>query len=93
MTIATCLIEIHLPESHSLKEKRQVVKSLKDTLRNKFNISIAELDHQDLWQRATLGVALISQDTRFANQVLSNVVKTVEGDLRLELLDYKIEIQ
>ncbi|MCH7760363.1 DUF503 domain-containing protein [candidate division TA06 bacterium] len=93
MIIASCLLDLHLPESHSLKEKRSVIKSLKDTLRNQFNISIAEMDHQDLWQRAILGVALIAPNTRFANQVLSKVVKAVEGDLRVELLDYKIEIQ
>ena len=93
MIIASCLLDLHLPESHSLKEKRSVIKSLKDTLRNQFNISITEIDHQDLWQRAILGVALIAPDTRFANQVLSKVVKAVEGDLRVELLDYKIEIQ
>lgn len=93
MIIASCLLDLHLPESHSLKEKRSVIKSLKDTLRNQFNISITEIDHQDLWQRAILGVALIAPNTRFANQVLSKVVKAVEEDLRVELLDYKIEIQ
>ena len=91
LRIACCLIDVYLPNSHSLKEKRRVIKSLKDSLKNRFNISVAEMDHQNLWQRATLGIALIVQDSRFADKILTSIVKIVEDDLRVELLDCKID--
>ena len=56
MPIGLLTLEIHLPESHSLKDKRQVLRSLKDRLRGKFNVAVAELDGQDSWQRAVVGI-------------------------------------
>jgi len=55
VNVALCIIQIHLPAVGSLKEKRQVLRSLKDSLRGHYNVSVAEIDHQDLWQRLTLG--------------------------------------
>lgn len=91
MKIASCLLDLYLPNSHSLKEKRQVIKSMKDSLRNHFNISIAELDHQNLWQRATLGIALISPDSKSSNEILTKILKAIEEDLRVEVLHHEIE--
>jgi hypothetical protein len=76
----------------SLKDKRQVVRSLLQHLRNKFNISAAEVEDLHLWRRATIGVAVISNDARFANKVLSQVVNHVEVDPRAVLEDYALEI-
>ena len=65
--------ELHIPGAHSLKEKRAVLKSMKDRLHNQFNVSVAETAHQDVWQRAELTVALVATDRRQAESVLSSV--------------------
>ncbi len=84
---------IHIPEASSLKEKRQVSRSLVDRIKNRFNVSVAEVADADLWQRLTLGVSCVSNDSGHANSMLSNVVAFVEESRRdLELLDYEIEI-
>ncbi len=93
MHIGVCTIYLRLFESDSLKDKRRVVKSIKDRVRNKFNVSIAEIDNLDKWQWATLGVACISNDARFTNSVLSNVVNLINEVDLVELVDYEIEIQ
>ena len=91
MVLLTCMMQIYLPESGSLKNKRQVLKSLKERIRNKFNVSVAEVDHNQLWQRSTLGVATVSTAVQHANEVLSKAVKFVERDGRVQLLEYSIE--
>src|SRR5207248_3327451 len=72
-SIGVLTLELRLVESHSLKEKRHVVQSLKDRLRNKFNISVAEIDHQDTWQRATLAAVTVASDHTHAAKVLQSV--------------------
>jgi len=93
MHIGVCTLHLRLPENRSLKEKRRVIKSIKDKVRNKFNVSIAEIDGLDKWQWATLGVACVSNNNRFVNSVLSNVVDFISEMHLAELLDYEIEIQ
>lgn len=83
---------MHLPEGHSLKAKRQVLSSLKARLVQKFNVSVAEVDHQDLWQRTTIGIACVANETRYVNQVFDQVLKVIRSNPRLELLDSKIEL-
>ena len=78
MIVGTLKFRLHLRDCHSLKEKRRVIKSLKDQLSNKFNISVAEVDEQDEWQFAELGIAAVGTDTPFVHSVLS----TVEGFVR-----------
>jgi uncharacterized protein YlxP (DUF503 family) len=92
LAVGICTLELHIPESGSLKGKRHVVKSLKDRLRGTFNISVAEVDCQDLWQKAVLGVACIANERRHVNEVLDKVVDFVQGTPSLELIEYKIEI-
>jgi len=92
MFIGSASIELHIPQSNSLKSKRQVLKALKDRLHNKFNISVAEVDHNELWQRAVLGVAVVSNQQRFAQQVLSQVVEHIHRENGVEITDYSIEI-
>jgi uncharacterized protein len=72
-TVGVLTLELRLDESHSLKDKRHFVKSLKDRLRNKFNVSVAEIDYQDLWQRGLVAVAVVSSDQAHAEQVLQQV--------------------
>lgn len=73
MPIAYLTLELRIEAAHSLKDKRQVVRSLKDRLRNSFNIAIAEIDATDLWQRATLGVVSISDSRDYLSGLMKNV--------------------
>jgi uncharacterized protein YlxP (DUF503 family) len=92
MVIGLASIEVHFPDSGSLKTKRQFLKRIKDRVRNKFNVSIAEVDHNDLWQRTTLGVSVVANQRQFANQVLSGVVDLIGKENGVQLLDYSIEL-
>jgi uncharacterized protein YlxP (DUF503 family) len=92
MHVSVCQIELRLPENHSLKGKRQVIKSIITRLQNKFKVSVAEVDNQDLWQLAILGVACVSNHKRHADETLANVVKfIVQNYPDVELLSSKIE--
>lgn len=92
MVIGTCRIELSLPESSSLKDKRRVIVSLLERMRHKFNVSAAEVDGQDLWQRAVIGVAMVSNETRHCSEVLSRVVRWIESSGEALLVDYQVEI-
>jgi len=93
MNVGICTIKCRLPENSTLKGKRQIIKSITSRLQNKFNISVAEVDDNDQWQLATIGICCISNDKRYTNTVLSNVVNFVDGSrFELEILDYEIEI-
>lgn len=73
MPIASLTLELRIEAAHSLKDKRQVVRSLKDKLRAKFNISVAEMEQNDLWQRATIGVAAISGSRDYLEGLMQSV--------------------
>ena len=92
MTIGFCRLVLFLPDSGSLKSKRSVLQGLTGRIRNKFNVSISEVADNDLWQKAVLGVAVVANDSRYANQVLSKVVSFVDSDVRLQLVDYSLEM-
>jgi len=93
MNVGACKIRIRLPENLSLKGKRQVLKSIINRVENKFNVSVAEVGDNDLWQLATLGICCVSNDKRHTNEVLSKVVDSiVNGRFDVEILDYEIEI-
>jgi uncharacterized protein YlxP (DUF503 family) len=91
VVIGLLTIELHIPASGSLKEKRQVLKSLLETTRNRFNVSIAEVEHQDLWQRATVAAACVSNDQSFVDQVLNRVLQGFDGDPRVEVSRVELE--
>lgn len=93
MNVGICTIKLRIPENLSLKGKRQVLKSIIARVRNKFNVSIAEVDDNDLWQLATIGISYVSNDQRHTNEVLSRVVSFIrESRFEVEVLDYEIEI-
>ena len=92
MIVGTLKIRLVLRESHSLKDKRRVLKSLKDTLSNKFNISVAETDEQDVWQTAEIGIASVGTDAPFVQSVLTNVVNYVRFFGGVELVDAEQEL-
>lgn len=93
MVVGICSVEIHIPESNSLKRKRQFLRRIKDRVKNRFNVSIAEVENNELWQRATLGVAAVANDGKFLNQLLSQVVELLNREDGIEVLDYSIEIR
>jgi uncharacterized protein len=88
LIVLVCQADLFLSESQSLKDKRQVLNSLKERLHNRFNVSVAEVDHQDLWQRSTLGIAIVSTATAHADQVLAKAVDFIREDGRVFLTDY-----
>ena len=92
MYVGILTLALRIDGADSLKDKRQVVKSLLAHLRQKFNVSAAEVDDQDVWRRAVVGVSVVSNEVKFANQVLSKVVDHVERDANVVLDDYAIEI-
>jgi uncharacterized protein YlxP (DUF503 family) len=93
VNVGVCKINLHIPGSLSLKDKRRVLKSILAQARNRFNISMAEVGAQDLWQRAELAAACVSNDSRYTNEVLSKVVDFVNSSsFEIEVLDYNIEI-
>jgi uncharacterized protein YlxP (DUF503 family) len=93
MVVGACRIELHLAENHSLKGKRQVVRSVVSRLRNQFNLAVAEVEEQDVWQTAVLGLSCVSNDGRHAHQMLEKAVEFVEG-LRIDAVieSYEIEL-
>jgi len=85
-------MDLRLPAAGSLKEKRRVVKSITEQLRNNFNVSVAEVDHHDVWGAAQIAIACISTNQAHAHQLLTRAVRTVERNrLDLILVDYAIE--
>lgn len=93
MNVGTCRVKLRFPENQSLKGKRQILKSIITRLRNRFNVSVAEVDDNELWQVATLGISCVSNNKRYTNEVLSKAVDfIVNGRFELEIVDYEIEI-
>ena len=92
MIVGVCTVELFLSDSHSLKDKRQVLLSLKDRLREKFNLSVAEVDGQDLWQKAVLGLACVANEGRHCNQVLDQAINMIGSDPAVEIVRSRIEL-
>lgn len=85
--IAVLTLEIRIEDAQSLKDKRHVVKGLKDRLRHRFNVSVAEIDGQDTWQRSTIAVVTVSKDRPYAEQVLRLVEEDAANFLGGALVD------
>jgi len=86
MVVGVCTVELWIPESQSLKDKRQVLHSVKDRLRGKFNLSIAEVDGQDLWQKAVLGMACVANDGSYVEQVLEQALNVIKSMPTIEVV-------
>ena len=91
MPIGLLTLEIYIPDARSLKDKRQVLRSLKDKLRGHFNVAVAELDHQDLWQRSVVGVVSISNDDKRLEESMRAVADESERLLGRDLISQEIE--
>lgn len=92
MVIGTVLIKIHMPWVHSLKEKRMVVKSICAKVRNQFNVSIAEVDEQDLHQIAVLGFAGVAGDKAQADSILDHVLNFIESNFEGEVVSVERDV-
>ena len=90
--VALGTVELHLPGVDSLKGKRHVLKGLKEKVRQRFEVAVAEVDHHDVWQRATLAVACVSHDSRHANEVVSKAMDFIEGNVDGRVIDVSVEI-
>jgi len=90
--VGLCTVELFIPESQSLKDKRQVLHSLKDRLREKFNLSVAEVDGQDLWQKAVVGLACVANEGRHVQQVMDQALNLIRSNPTLEVVRSQVEL-
>jgi uncharacterized protein len=90
MPIAYCTLELYLPYSHSLKEKRMVLRKAQDRLRARSNFSIAEVDFQDLWQRAKLAAVTVGSDSAYLERITQQFVNEAENILGDLLIDCQV---
>lgn len=92
MFIGTAKISIYLGETHSLKEKRSILQSLLKRLQNKFNAAVAEVADQDLWQKATIGIAVIGGSASHADSQLQAIINMVESDPLVRVGEVETEL-
>ena len=92
MPVGLLTLELHIADAQSLKDKRQVLRSLKDKLRQKFNVAVAELDHHDVWQRSVVGVVTLANEERYVREVLQKALDEADKILGSILVNQAIEI-
>jgi len=90
--VALGVVELHLGGVDSLKAKRHVLRGIKEKVKHRFNVSVAEVDHENLWQRATLAVACVANDGRLANEVVSKAVNFIESLSDGAVIDVRVEV-
>lgn len=91
MPVGLLTLEIYLPYAHSLKEKRAVLRKIRDRLRSRFNVAVAELDHRDVWQHATLGVVSVSDSQSLLDSVFRDVLRESEKILGDDVAHHNID--
>ena len=92
MLIGVCQVELLIPASDSLKSKRFVIQSLKTRIKNKFNVSISEVDHNDKWQRTVLGMALVTNEKKFIDKTFSQILNLIDNEANVEMIDHQMEV-
>jgi hypothetical protein len=92
MVIGVCKLDLRIPENHSLKEKRHVLRKLIDRVRTRFNVAISEVGDNDLWQRAQMGFCTVGNDRRHINSSLDKVIYFIEQMNLVEMVHTEIEI-
>lgn len=90
--VALGMVELHLPDVGSLKGKRHVLKGLKEKVRARYEVAVAEVDYQDLWQRATLAVVYVSADARHASEVVSKAMDFIEDHVEGRVIESFVEV-
>jgi uncharacterized protein YlxP (DUF503 family) len=92
MPVGLLTLELHIPDAQSLKDKRQVLRSLKDKLRREFNVAVAELDHHDVWHRSVVGIVTLSNEEKHVQESLQKVLDAADRILGSFLIGQKFEI-
>ncbi len=93
MHVGTCKIELYLPMNQNLKGKRRIVKSLSEQIRSRFNVSVSEVENNELWQIATIGIAVISNKIIILNQTFDQIFSFIESSNHdLNIISQNIEI-
>ena len=92
MIVGLLTLDLHIPGSNSLKSKRMVIKSLIQRIKNKFNVSVSEVDMQNLWQRSVIGIAYVSNETVMINRVFEKIRTQVNNTHSVELINSDMEM-
>jgi uncharacterized protein YlxP (DUF503 family) len=92
MPVGLLTLELHIPDAQSLKDKRQVLRSLKDKLRRDFNVAVAELEHHDTWQRSVVGIVTISNEEKHVREMLQKALDEADRILGSFLINQAVEI-
>lgn len=92
MMIGSCEIEILIYESNSLKEKRQVIKSIIERIKSKFNASVAEVGFNELWNKSLIGIAVVSNNKSLCDASISRIISFIDNDERVEIINCYKEI-
>lgn len=92
MVVGVCQLDVRIPENHSLKGKRHVLRKLTERVRSRFNVAISEVGDNDLWQRAQIGICAVSNDRRHVNSSLDKVADYIENMYLVEVLSKEMEI-
>ncbi len=91
MIVGIYTFELYLPHSHSLKEKRKIINMIRDRIKSRFNVSIAEVGFFDLWQRTMFGIAIINNEKKIIDNTFSNIIDTIEE--KVGISPYNIEVR
>jgi uncharacterized protein YlxP (DUF503 family) len=92
MIVGSCEIDLHIPESTSLKEKRRALRPILDRVRKRYNVSIVEVDCHDLWQRARLGVAVVGDSVKSVDSVLNKIIQMISLVDDVEMIDCQVSM-
>jgi uncharacterized protein YlxP (DUF503 family) len=92
MPVGLLTLELHIADAQSLKDKRQILRSLKDKLRQKFNVAVAEMEHHDVWQRSVVGVVTLANEEHYVREVLQKALDEADEILGSMLVNQAIEI-
>jgi len=92
MLVGTCQIEIIIFESNSLKEKRHVIKSIIERIKQRFNVSVAEVDYLELWNRSMIGVAVVSNSKSLCESSITKIIDFIDNDERVEIINHFMEV-
>ncbi len=92
MIVGTCQIELIIFESNSLKEKRHVIKSIIERIKSRFNVSVAEVDYLDLWNRSLIGVSVVSNSKLVCESAINKIIDFIDNDERVEIINHFMEV-
>ncbi len=92
MIVGTCEIELIIYEANSLKEKRHVIKSIIERIKSRFNASAAEVDYNDLWNRSSIGVAVVSNNKALCESMILKIINFIDNDDRVEIINRYMEV-